>query len=113
MRLRGLFCAAAVALVAIVAGSHPSALGRPGITPIPCPHQAWEFGDAKFDALDGAKDDLDELVGRAWKKYDEHLARARSLDFDDLLLRTVKLLRDKTDELLAVLKSQGAVAADH
>ena len=26
---------------------------------------------------------------------------------------SVKLLRDKTDELLAVLKSQGAVAADH
>jgi len=25
----------------------------------------------------------------------------------------MQLLRDKTDELLAVLKSQGAVAADH
>jgi DNA helicase-2/ATP-dependent DNA helicase PcrA len=44
--------------------------------------------------LDGAKDDEDELVGRAWKMYDEHLARARSLDFDDLLLRTLKLVRD-------------------
>jgi DNA helicase-2/ATP-dependent DNA helicase PcrA len=44
--------------------------------------------------LEVAKDDLDELVARAWKKYDEHLARARALDFDDLLLRTVKLLRE-------------------
>jgi DNA helicase-2/ATP-dependent DNA helicase PcrA len=46
--------------------------------------------------LDGAKDDQDELVGRAWKMYDEHLARARSLDFDDLLLRALRLLRDRT-----------------
>jgi superfamily I DNA/RNA helicase len=46
--------------------------------------------------LDGAKDDQDELVGRAWKMYDEHLARARSLDFDDLLLRTLDLLRGRT-----------------
>src|SRR4029079_10470933 len=50
--------------------------------------------------LDGAKDDQDELVGRAWKMYDEHLARARSLDFDDLLLRTLRLLRE-TDQVSA------------
>jgi superfamily I DNA/RNA helicase len=43
----------------------------------------------------GAGDDEGELVGRAWKMYDEHLARARSLDFDDLLLRTLQLLRDR------------------
>jgi DNA helicase-2/ATP-dependent DNA helicase PcrA len=49
---------------------------------------------ASETALEGARDDLDELVARAWKKYDEHLARARSLDFDDLLLRTLKLLRE-------------------
>ena len=35
--------------------SRPTALGRPGITPIPCPDQAWEFGDATFEALPGAK----------------------------------------------------------
>jgi ankyrin repeat protein len=50
-----LFCAAAVAIVALVAASRPSALGRPGITPIPCPDQAWEFGDPQFEALPGAK----------------------------------------------------------
>jgi ankyrin repeat protein/mono/diheme cytochrome c family protein len=55
VRLRGLFCAAVVAIIAITAISRPSALGRPGITPIPCPDQTWEFDDPKFDALPGAK----------------------------------------------------------
>jgi DNA helicase-2/ATP-dependent DNA helicase PcrA len=43
--------------------------------------------------LDGVADDTDELVGRAWRRYDEHLSRRRSLDFDDLLLKTLQLLR--------------------
>jgi ankyrin repeat protein len=55
VRPQGLFCAAVAAVVAITAASRPSALGRPGITPIPCPDQAWEFGDPQFDALGGAK----------------------------------------------------------
>ena len=55
MRLRGFFFAAVVALLAVAAGSRPTALGRPSITPIPCPDQAWEFGDAAFEALAGAK----------------------------------------------------------
>ena len=46
------------------------------------------------EALDRAGDDQDELVARAWRRYDEHLRRARSLDFDDLLLETVRLLED-------------------
>ena len=41
-----------------------------------------------------ATDDQDELVGRAWKKYEDHLMRARSVDFDDLLSRSVKLLHE-------------------
>lgn len=55
MRLRGLFCAAVAAWLALASTSLPSALGRPGITPIPCPNQTWQFGDAQFDALPGAK----------------------------------------------------------
>ncbi|MBL8861247.1 MAG: UvrD-helicase domain-containing protein [Planctomycetes bacterium] len=42
--------------------------------------------------LERARDDLDELVGRAWRKYEEHLARSRTVDFDDLLTRSVQLL---------------------
>ncbi len=36
----------------------------------------------------------DQLVGSVWQRYREYLARTRSLDFDDLLLETVRLLRD-------------------
>ena len=42
-----------------------------------------------------ASGDEDELVGRAYQRYDEHLRRARTLDFDDLLLFALRLLKKK------------------
>jgi DNA helicase-2/ATP-dependent DNA helicase PcrA len=42
----------------------------------------------------------DQLVGSVWQRYRELLARTRSLDFDDLLLETVRLLREH-DEVRA------------
>ncbi len=51
--------------------------------------------------LDAAKDDEDELIGRAWLRYDDHLNRSRLLDFDDLLVRTVQLF----EEVPAVLEA--------
>ena len=36
----------------------------------------------------------EELVGRAWLRYQEKLRRARRLDFDDLLLECLRLYRD-------------------
>jgi DNA helicase-2/ATP-dependent DNA helicase PcrA len=39
----------------------------------------------------------DQLVGSVWQRYREFLARTRALDFDDLLLETVRLLRDHED----------------
>ena len=39
-------------------------------------------------------EDRDELIARAWTRYADHLKRSGMLDFDDLLLRTLELLRD-------------------
>jgi DNA helicase-2/ATP-dependent DNA helicase PcrA len=36
----------------------------------------------------------DQLVGSVWQKYRAHLARTRAMDFDDLLLETVRLFRE-------------------
>jgi DNA helicase-2/ATP-dependent DNA helicase PcrA len=36
----------------------------------------------------------DQLVGSVWQRYQEHLGRTRALDFDDLLLEAVRLLRE-------------------
>jgi len=43
---------------------------------------------------DEAEDDTERLVGLAYQRYEEHLARSRALDFDDLLLKTVDLFSD-------------------
>ncbi len=43
--------------------------------------------------LDNALDDEEQLIGRAYQKYDATLRRARSLDFDDLLVKLVGLFR--------------------
>ncbi len=55
MRMRKLSCAIAAIVAAIISTSKPAALGKPGLTPVPCPDQKWEFGDPEFDALPGAK----------------------------------------------------------
>jgi ATP-dependent DNA helicase UvrD/PcrA len=44
--------------------------------------------------LAAGTDGRDQLVGSVWQRYREFLARTRSLDFDDLLLETVRLLRE-------------------
>jgi pimeloyl-ACP methyl ester carboxylesterase len=56
VRLRSFACASAAALVALGASAPtPTALGKPGITPLPCPQQEWQLGDATFEALPSAK----------------------------------------------------------
>ncbi len=48
-------------------------------------------------AIADAGDDLDALVARAYRSYDAHLRRSKTVDFDDLLLRTVELLQKHAD----------------
>jgi len=55
MRLRALGCAVIAAVLALASTRPTAALGRPGVTPVPCPTQEWQLGDPKFDALPGAK----------------------------------------------------------
>ena len=44
--------------------------------------------------LASAEDGRAQLVGSVWQRYRESLARTRALDFDDLLLETLRLLRE-------------------
>jgi DNA helicase-2/ATP-dependent DNA helicase PcrA len=46
------------------------------------------------ELVDSSDDDRDQLVGRAWKGYDEALRRSRTLDFDDLLVFTLRALQE-------------------
>ena len=67
MRVRALTFAAAVALVGFAFTTRPAALGRPGITPVPCPTQEWQPGDPTFDALPGAKTFFGSYDGGLYK----------------------------------------------
>ena len=62
--------------------------------------------------LEGAASDRDELIGRAWQRYEERLVRARSLDFDDLLVYAGKLLREHSSVRDALRKRYCYVMVD-
>ena len=69
---------------------HPSAV----LARISLGKNRMETPEALLEAGTGARD---QLVGSVWQGYQEFLARTRALDFDDLLLETVRLLRDEKD----------------
>jgi DNA helicase-2/ATP-dependent DNA helicase PcrA len=66
---------------------HPSAL----LARVSLAKNRMETPEAFLAAGEGSRD---QLVGSVWQRYREFLARTRALDFDDLLLETVRLLRD-------------------
>jgi pimeloyl-ACP methyl ester carboxylesterase len=45
----------AVALAVAIGGRPRAEVGKPGVTPVPCPQQEWQLGDPAFEALPGAK----------------------------------------------------------
>jgi dienelactone hydrolase len=60
--------AVVVAALAVASTTNPTAaLGRPGITPVPCPTQEWQPGDPAFDALPGAKAFFGKYDGGLYK----------------------------------------------
>jgi DNA helicase-2/ATP-dependent DNA helicase PcrA len=66
---------------------HPAAV----LAKISLAKNRMENPEALLEAVEGGRD---QLVGSVWQRYREYLGRTRSLDFDDLLLETVRLLRD-------------------
>ena len=68
MRLRALTFAAVTVVLALASTTRATtALGRPGITPLPCPDQAWQIGDPTFDALPGARVFFGQYDGGIYK----------------------------------------------
>ena len=47
--------AIAAATIAADVSTTPRALGKPGLTPVPCPTRQWQPAIPTFDALPGAK----------------------------------------------------------
>jgi DNA helicase-2/ATP-dependent DNA helicase PcrA len=66
---------------------HPSAL----LARVSLSKNRMETPESVLEKGEGAKD---RLVGSVWQRYQEFLGRTGTLDFDDLLLQTVRLLRD-------------------
>ena len=60
--------------------------------------------------LEGGRGGRDQLVGSVWQRYREHLARTRTLDFDDLLLETVRLLQRAREGPRALPRSATATS---
>jgi hypothetical protein len=52
---RAFTLAIAFAIAASIAPHRPAAMGKPGVTPVPCPTQEWQYSDPAFEALAGAK----------------------------------------------------------
>jgi hypothetical protein len=44
-----------LAVAALALNRAHAEVGKPGVTPVPCPHQEWQLGDATFDALPEAR----------------------------------------------------------
>jgi superfamily I DNA/RNA helicase len=47
--------------------------------------------------LTGAVEEDEETVGHVWRKYQEHLRATNTMDFDDLLVNAVAVLRQEED----------------
>ncbi len=56
-----------------------------------------EYSESANDALSGGSNYLNKIVAQVWNIYEERKNKENSLDFDDLLLKAVKLLKDNEE----------------
>jgi DNA helicase-2/ATP-dependent DNA helicase PcrA len=54
-------------------------------------------GISRLDYFDSAKGYREEIIANVWEKYENILAKEKSLDFDDLLVKTSELLEKNAD----------------
>lgn len=54
---------------------------------------------AEFDRTSGEQHFFEQVMSSVWKEYEHILTREKALDFDDLLLSTVELLKRQPDVL--------------
>jgi pimeloyl-ACP methyl ester carboxylesterase len=68
VRRRSIAAAVLAGALALAAAYRPRAeVGKPGVTPVPCPQQEWRLGDAAFDALPGAKAFFGKYAGGLYR----------------------------------------------
>ena len=56
-----------MAAIGVGVGGAPVEIGKPGITPAPCPDQPWEETDSTFAALPGAKVSFGHYEGGTYR----------------------------------------------
>jgi DNA helicase-2/ATP-dependent DNA helicase PcrA len=65
---------------------------------------------SRYESL--AIDDTSRIVARVWREYELELRRGDALDFDDLLLRTVELLKGNPDLCAAYQEKWPSILVD-
>jgi DNA helicase-2/ATP-dependent DNA helicase PcrA len=61
--------------------------------------QKADLADAEIYAEENGGDYYGKIVAAVWRKYEERLAKQKSLDFDNLISKVVELFREKPDIL--------------
>ena len=59
--------------------------------------QIHDYEDISNDPLQKSAGELGRVVGRVWNLYEKKKQQENSLDFDDLLLKSVQLLKEKEE----------------
>jgi len=108
-------CDSADQIGALRRALHEVDVGNAGLDPRAAQARISLLKNRMVDApsfLEDAADDADELLARAYGRYEQHLRSTGSLDFDDLLLRAERLLREHRNLLAAVRRRYRYVLVD-